>query len=77
MLMIEKLYEQRARRMVLKDPALRRFEPPAEKEPGKLARAHELANHHLGHVRLVAELYRAPSFYPCAGSYQRYSNPKP
>ena len=38
---------------------------------------HELANHDLGHLRKLAELYRAYSFYPYAGPFQRYSHPKP
>lgn len=38
---------------------------------------HELANHDLGHLRQIAELYRAFSFYPHAGPFQRYSLPKP
>jgi len=38
---------------------------------------HELANHDLGHLRQIAELYRAQAFYPYAGPFQRYSNPKP
>ena len=37
----------------------------------------ELANHDLGHLRQIAELYRAKAFYPYAGPFQRYSNPKP
>jgi hypothetical protein len=37
----------------------------------------ELANHDLGHLRQIAELYRATAFYPHAGPFQRYSNPKP
>jgi hypothetical protein len=37
----------------------------------------ELANHDLGHLRQIAELYRAHAFYPHAGPFQRYSNPKP
>jgi len=37
----------------------------------------ELANHDLGHLRQIAELYRAEAFYPNAGPVQRYSNPKP
>lgn len=120
MVMIEKLYEQRARRIVAEEhPALRKYEAPAEGEAKKPAREHleefvslrrafvfylrsvpcsaagragqhaelgtvtlgqmlhELANHDLGHVRQIAELYRARSFYPHAGPYQRYSNPKP
>jgi uncharacterized damage-inducible protein DinB len=38
---------------------------------------HELANHDLGHLRQMAELYRAHAFYPHAGPLQRYSQPKP
>jgi uncharacterized damage-inducible protein DinB len=38
---------------------------------------HELANHDLGHLRQIAELYRAHTFYPHAGPFQTYSNPKP
>jgi uncharacterized damage-inducible protein DinB len=37
----------------------------------------ELANHDLGHLRQIAELYRTKAFYPNAGPFQRYSNPKP
>jgi hypothetical protein len=37
----------------------------------------ELANHDLGHLRQIAELYRAKAFYPHAGPFQNYSNPKP
>jgi hypothetical protein len=38
---------------------------------------HELANHDLGHFRQIAELYRAHAFYPYAGPFQKFSNPKP
>jgi len=38
---------------------------------------HELANHDLGHFRQIAELYRAYAFYPHAGPFQKYSQPKP
>jgi uncharacterized damage-inducible protein DinB len=38
---------------------------------------HELANHDLGHLRQIAELYRARAFHPYAGPFQKYSNPKP
>ncbi|MGB7845509.1 MAG: DinB family protein [Candidatus Acidiferrum sp.] len=38
---------------------------------------HELAHHDLGHLRQIAELYRAHTFYPHAGPFQKYSNPKP
>jgi len=38
---------------------------------------HELANHDLGHLRQLAELYRARAFYPYAGPFQRYSHPDP
>jgi DinB family protein len=37
----------------------------------------ELANHDLGHLRQIAELYRARAFYPNAGPFQKYSNPQP
>lgn len=37
----------------------------------------ELANHDLGHLRQIAELYRARAFYPHAGPFQRYSSPRP
>jgi len=121
MVMIEKLYEQRARRIVLEEsPALAKHEAPREGEEQKksarqhmeefvpLRRAfvfylhsipaaaagrtgqhaelgsislsqmlHELANHDLGHLRQIAELYRGYSFYPHAGPFQKYSHPKP
>jgi DinB superfamily len=121
LVMIEQLYEQRARRIVLEDsPALPRYVPPPESEVQKkstrqyldefvpLRRAfvfylhsvpaaaggrvgqhaelgtislsemlHELANHDLGHLQQIAELYRAHSFYPHAGPFQRYSSPRP
>jgi DinB superfamily len=38
---------------------------------------HELANHDLGHLRQMAELYRAHAFYPHTGPLQKYSHPKP
>ena len=38
---------------------------------------HELANHDPGHFRQIAELYRAYAFYPHAGPFQKYSQPKP
>ena len=37
----------------------------------------EWASHDLGHVRQIAELYRARAFYPYAGPFQKYSKPKP
>jgi hypothetical protein len=37
----------------------------------------EWASHDLGHLRQVAELYRAHAFHPYSGPFQRYSNPKP
>jgi uncharacterized damage-inducible protein DinB len=118
---IEKLYEQRAKRMMLEmSPALPRFESPSMEELQKksarqhleefvaLRRAfvfylhsvpstaagrtgqhhelgtvtlsqmlHELANHDLGHLRQIAELYRAQAFHPYSGPFQKYSNPKP
>ena len=120
MVMIERLYEQRARRIILEDsPVLPKYVPPAGGEPQKSTRQyleefaalrrafavylhsvpgaaaartgqhaelgtislshmlHELANHDLGHLRQIAELYRGHTFYPDAGPFQRYSNPKP
>jgi hypothetical protein len=121
MVVIEQLYEQRARRIVLDDsPALPPYVAPEEAElhqktarqhlerfaglrrafvfylhsipsaaAGRTGRhhemgaitlsqmLHELANHDLGHLRQIAELYRARAFYPHAGPFQKYSNPKP
>lgn len=37
----------------------------------------EWASHDLGHVRQIAELYRAYAFYPNSGPFQRYSNLRP
>jgi hypothetical protein len=37
----------------------------------------EWASHDLGHLRQVAEVYRAHAFHPYAGPFQKYSNPKP
>jgi hypothetical protein len=37
----------------------------------------EWASHDLGHLRQIAELYRAHAFHPHAGPFQKYSNPKP
>ena len=37
----------------------------------------EWASHDLGHLRQIAELYRARAFHPYAGPFQKYSNPKP
>lgn len=37
----------------------------------------EWANHDLGHLRQIAELYRAYSFHPHSGPFMKYSNPKP
>jgi hypothetical protein len=121
MVVIEKLYEQRARRIVLEDsPTLTKYEvlPEAELQKKSLRQyleefvplrrtfvfylhsvpahaaartgkhaelgvvnlsemLHELANHDLGHLRQIAELYRAHAFHPHAGPFQKYSNPKP
>jgi len=121
LLMIEQLYEQRARRMMIDEsPALAKYVAPAQcgipKKPARqcleelvaLRRAfvfflhsvpsadgrrtgnhpemgtitlsqmlHELANHDLGHIRQIAELYRAYCFYPYTGPFQKYSDPKP
>ncbi|MGB7434335.1 MAG: DinB family protein [Candidatus Acidiferrum sp.] len=91
LVMIEKLYGQRARRIVLEtSPTLPKYDAGSEenaaKKSGRHAELgvitlsemlHELANHDLGHLRQIAELYRAYSFYPHAGPYQKYSNLKP
>lgn len=121
MSVLEKLYEQRARRIVMEDsPMLAQYLPPSEIDVlGRPARRHldefvalrrafvfylhsvpasaasrtgvhhelgpitlsemlhELANHDLGHLRQIAELYRAHSFYPYAGPFKKYSNPRP
>lgn len=37
----------------------------------------EWASHDLGHIRQIAELYRAKAFHPFAGPFQKYSKPKP
>jgi len=37
----------------------------------------EWASHDLGHLRQIAELYRAHAFHLYAGPFQKYSNPKP
>lgn len=38
---------------------------------------HEWAFHDLGHIRQIAELYRARAFYPRMGSFQKYYTVKP
>jgi hypothetical protein len=121
MVVIEQLYEQRARRIVLDEsPLLPPYVPAEESElQEKTARQHlegfaglrrafvfylhsipstaaartgrhhemgtitlsqmlhELANHDLGHLRQMAELYRAYAFYPHAGPFQKYSSLRP
>ena len=37
----------------------------------------EWACHDLGHLRQIAELYRAHAFHSNSGPFQKYSNPKP
>ncbi|HET8924190.1 MAG TPA: DinB family protein [Candidatus Acidoferrum sp.] len=37
----------------------------------------EWANHDLGHIRQIAELYRAQAFHPYSGPFMKYSNLKP
>jgi len=37
----------------------------------------EWASHDLGHLRQIAELYRAHAFHPHAGPFQKYSKLKP
>lgn len=38
---------------------------------------HEWAFHDLGHIRQIAELYRARAFYPRMGGFQKYYTVKP
>ncbi|MDE3136227.1 MAG: DinB family protein [Acidobacteriota bacterium] len=38
---------------------------------------HEWAYHDLGHVRQIAELYRAFAFYPSMGGYREFYKPQP
>ena len=38
---------------------------------------HEWANHDLGHLRQIEELYRAHAFHPNSGPFMKYSNPQP
>ena len=38
---------------------------------------HEWANHDLGHLRQIEELYRAHAFHPHCGPFMKYSNPQP
>ena len=37
----------------------------------------EWAHHDLGHLRQIAELYRAHAFYPNSGPFMKYSSPRP
>jgi len=37
----------------------------------------EWAFHDLGHIRQIAELYRAHAFYPYAGPFKQFYDPKP
>jgi hypothetical protein len=49
-------------------------------ELGEIQLAHmlnEWANHDLGHLRQIAELYRAHAFHPHSGPFMKYSDPKP
>jgi hypothetical protein len=60
--------------------------PGAEERPARHTRfgrltldamLHEWAYHDLGHIRQIAELYRARAFYPAMGPYRDYYNPQP
>jgi len=49
-------------------------------ELGAITLAHllnEWANHDLGHLRQISELYRARAFHPHNGPFMKYSNPQP
>ncbi len=37
----------------------------------------EWSSHDLGHLRQIAELYRAHAFHPHSGPFMKYSNPQP
>jgi DinB family protein len=37
----------------------------------------EWASHDLGHLRQIAEIYRAQAFHPHSGPFVKYSNPRP
>jgi DinB superfamily len=67
-------------RFVKRVPAAAALRIGTHEELGPITLAqllNELANHDLGHLRQIAELYRARAFYPNAGPFQRYSNPQP
>jgi len=54
--------------------------PGIHSELGTITLAHmlnEWANHDLGHLRQIAELYRACAFHPHSGPFMKYSDPKP
>ena len=49
-------------------------------ELGAITLAHllnERANHDLGQLRQIEELYRAHAFHPHSGPFMKYSNPQP
>lgn len=49
-------------------------------ELGSITLSHmlnEWANHDLGHLRQITELYRAYAFYPNSGPFMQYSSPQP
>ena len=49
-------------------------------ELGSITLSHmlnEWANHDLGHLRQIAELYRAYAFYANSGPFMQYSSPQP
>lgn len=121
LVVIEQLYEGRARRIIMEEnPTLTKYVPAGEAEIQKKSAAehlekfvalrrafvfylhsvpsgdgartgqhpglgtitlsqmlHELANHDLGHLRQIAELYRAEAFYPYVGPFEKYSQPRP
>ena len=61
-------------------PASAGMRTAVHSELGTITLAHllnEWASHDLGHLRQIAELYRAHAFYPNSGLFMKYSNPQP
>jgi hypothetical protein len=61
-------------------PASAGMRTGAHSELGTVTLSHmlnEWANHDLGHLRQIAELYRAQAFHPHSGPFMKYSNLKP
>ena len=66
--------------MLMDLPASAGARTAVHSELGTITLAHllnEWASHDLGHLRQIAELYRAHAFHPNAGPFMKYSNPQP